>query len=391
VAAALAADGVVADNSYIRVQQFFINMTNEFTIDLKSIICYYYYYKKKRAFMRLFFSLFVVLSIAFGSAYAEIVSLEYLSKYLKSGDGLTLSKTSGDNTYSLSIATSSTIGGIKLGSDTRETAVSISDNYSYPSGYWVLPVVLHSDDRAVVRIPDWNLNITVAGYNSSGNNATTNGNTWLNFFHGSTLIKAFNIVGTGGTTISSDSSGRISIDSLVGGEPRRCNEGIERSLQTYGEYAGSISFSQPGTFINCLCDPDSKWAEFSIRVMIGNSPMGRPIADHTCTGYNQYPMALNTRVPFNGCSFTYWLTLKPVQEVICDIEATGLDRFARINGIDCDPTLSVNPDECGTIVSGVAIWKNDVIFFNFGNEQWGPGNENTIFLHCAGFVQGCAS
>ena len=166
-----------------------------------------------------------------------------------------------DTPYSLPTASSSTLGGVKLGADklsNLDTPNSTSDAGRY------YPIQTDKDDKLVVNVPwagtqytlptangntlggvkstttgttsgrDYNVEVKSdgtmkvnvpwtdtnntaelrAGNNTStSNEATNNGNTYLKIVDGGSKTSSLKISGTGGTTVKSDDSGNITIDS----------------------------------------------------------------------------------------------------------------------------------------------------------------------------------
>ena len=120
-----------------------------------------------------------------------------------------------DTTYTLLTASSSTLGGVKLGADklaNLDTPSSTSDAGRY------YPIQTDKDDKLVVNVP-WTDNHNTAelhaGYNNStSNEATNNGYTYLKIVDGSN-VSSLKISGTGGTKVKSDANGNITIDSPI--------------------------------------------------------------------------------------------------------------------------------------------------------------------------------
>lgn len=112
----------------------------------------------------------------------------------------------GANAYILPTATASALGGIKIG------YTASGKNY---------PVALDSNGKAYVNVP-WTDNNTDTHYTThlyvgatgtASSAATTNGNTYLKLYDNSTAREAFKITGSGATTVTSDASGNITINS----------------------------------------------------------------------------------------------------------------------------------------------------------------------------------
>jgi hypothetical protein len=258
---------------------------------------------------------------------------------------------------------------------------------------------------------------SVVGTSSSlaSNASTGNTNTYLNIVEGGVVKSSHKITGSGGATVSSDGSGNITFnanqaDQAAYEHPEliNCSDLIRDSHFAYdfnGHYA-----SDQEEFFSCTCDPTNNYADFSLRIKIAGSQDGTFITKgYTGGSYPTMAMSINGSVPFDGLMFLLNPGIYPAQDhsgdknIVCDVEATGLHHgFAfddNSGGITINNCFDFNSfgsrdeyyDKCATIVSGVAIWSasNRAVFINFGQERWGPGGENTIFLHCSGKVNEC--
>ena len=119
-----------------------------------------------------------------------------------------------DTTYTLLTASSSTLGGVKLGADklsNLDTPKSTDNNDRY------YPIQTDKNDRLVVNVPWTNSHYTAelrAGNNNSiSNEATNNGNTYLKIVENGSKSSTLNISGSGGTEVKSDADGNITIES----------------------------------------------------------------------------------------------------------------------------------------------------------------------------------
>lgn len=110
-------------------------------------------------------------------------------------------------TYTLPAATSSALGGVKVGSNITNSSGTISltkANVTAALGY--TPPTTDTNTHYTTKL---------FATNSSGtaHAATTNGNTYLRLFDDSTARQSIKIIGSGATTVSSDGSGTITISS----------------------------------------------------------------------------------------------------------------------------------------------------------------------------------
>ena len=122
-----------------------------------------------------------------------------------------------DTTYTLLTASSSTLGGVKLGASklaNLETPKPTSSTNRY------YPIQTDKDDKLVVNVPwsDTNTHYTAElcvgkNNNLTTNEATDNGNMYLKIIDGDSKTSSLKISGTGGTEVKSDDSGNITISS----------------------------------------------------------------------------------------------------------------------------------------------------------------------------------
>lgn len=120
--------------------------------------------------------------------------------------GLSLSK---DNKFSINAATSSTIGGVKIGSN-----ITVSDGTISLTKGNVVNALGYTPPTA-----DTNTHYTtglIVGNSSSstGNTAVTTNGVFLNLKDDNHIRDSHKIVGGGGTTVTSDSGGTITIDTI---------------------------------------------------------------------------------------------------------------------------------------------------------------------------------
>ena len=118
--------------------------------------------------------------------------------------------------YSLPTASSSEKGGVKLGADklsNLDTPNSTSDAGRY------YPIQTDKNDKLVVNVPWTDTDTHNTAYLRAGNDttisneATTNGNTYLKIVDGGSKTSSLKISGTGGTKVTSNASGNITISS----------------------------------------------------------------------------------------------------------------------------------------------------------------------------------
>lgn len=110
--------------------------------------------------------------------------------------------------YTLPNATSSTLGGVKVGSNISVAGGTISitkSNVTSALGY--TPPTTNTDTH-------WTTGLKVgASATATANAAATNGNVFLNVLDNTTVRDFHNIVGSGATTVTSDANGKITISS----------------------------------------------------------------------------------------------------------------------------------------------------------------------------------
>lgn len=109
-----------------------------------------------------------------------------------------------DTIYSLPTASKNTLGGVK----SKDTGTKSGRYYD---------VQVNSDGTMTVNVPWTNSHYTAelrAGNNNSiSNEVTTNGNTYLKIVDGGSKTSSLNISGSGGTSVTSNSDGTITISS----------------------------------------------------------------------------------------------------------------------------------------------------------------------------------
>lgn len=119
--------------------------------------------------------------------------------------------------YSLPTASSSTLGGVKLGADKLDNLNTPKPTSSTDRYY---PIQTDKDDKLVVNVP-WSDTHNTAelragnNNNSTSNEATNNGYTYLKIVDGDSKTSSLKISGTGGTVVKSDASGNITISSPI--------------------------------------------------------------------------------------------------------------------------------------------------------------------------------
>ena len=121
-----------------------------------------------------------------------------------------------DTTYTLLTASSSTLGGVKLGAS-KLNNLSTPNSTSITGRYY--PIQTDKNDKLVVNVPWTDTNTHNTAYLRAGNNtstsneATTDGNTYLKSVDGNSKTSSLKISGTGGTEVKSDADGNITISS----------------------------------------------------------------------------------------------------------------------------------------------------------------------------------
>ena len=120
--------------------------------------------------------------------------------------------------YSLPTANKNTLGGVKLGAD-RVINLETPNSTSNADRYY--PIQTDKYDKLVVNVPwtDTDTHNTAylrAGNSSSiDNNNTDNGDTYLKIVDGGSKTSSLKISGTGGTEVTSDADGNITISSPI--------------------------------------------------------------------------------------------------------------------------------------------------------------------------------
>lgn len=110
-------------------------------------------------------------------------------------------------TYTLPAATSSALGGVKIGSNITNSSGTISltkANVTAALGY--TPPTADTNTHYTTKL-------FATSSSGTAHAATTNGNTYLRLFDDSTARQSIKITGSGATTVSSDGSGTITISS----------------------------------------------------------------------------------------------------------------------------------------------------------------------------------
>lgn len=122
-----------------------------------------------------------------------------------------------DTTYTLLTASSSTLGGVKLGAD-KLTNLNTPKSTNNANRYY--PIQTDKDDKLVVNVPwsDTNSHYTAELCVGKNNNLTTNeaainGNMYLKIVENGSKSSSLKISGSGGTSVTSDADGNITISS----------------------------------------------------------------------------------------------------------------------------------------------------------------------------------
>ena len=120
-----------------------------------------------------------------------------------------------DTTYTLLTASSSTLGGVKLGAS-KLTNLSTPSSTSITGRYY--PIQTDKDDKLVVNVPwsDTNSHYTAElrvgnNNNLTTNEAATNGNMYLKIVENGSKSSTLKISASGGTSVTSDDKGNITI------------------------------------------------------------------------------------------------------------------------------------------------------------------------------------
>ena len=121
-----------------------------------------------------------------------------------------------DTTYTLPTASSSEKGGVKLGAS-KLTNLSTPNSTSNAGKYY--PIQTDKNDKLVVNVP-WTDNHNTAylragNNNSTSNEETSNGNTYLKIVDGGSKTSSLKISGSKGTKVTSNASGNITIESPI--------------------------------------------------------------------------------------------------------------------------------------------------------------------------------
>ena len=273
---------------------------------------------------------------------------------------------------------------------------------------------------------------------------SVNGNTYINLIKDSpnsstpaTVASPIRIRGTGATTVTSEliggTTGGIvvnstdtvysaghgiwfgtgnSINAYSYDHPALldCGRELEQAdWNRYNAYGWGI-FQSVNDFYNCSCDPTTGYIDFSVKLTVhasGHYRVGSPIANNI---FGAGPPSSY----WVGNSYNGWELVdlapsgfQPYEEIVCDIEATGVDRGTigvfgpdgRLEEwVDCKNALeqemmgdhAQHYNYCMNIVSGVAVWEplRNAIYINFGTELWGSPDGN-FWLKCSGKVKDC--
>ena len=139
----------------------------------------------------------------------SVTSTSKLTDHLyNAGEGLKLTTGTTADTFSLSAATSSTIGGVKIGNNISITSGTISltkANVTTALGY--TPPTADTNTHYTTGL------IVGNSSSSTGNTAVTTNGVFLNLKDDNHIRNSHKIVGGGGTTVTSDSGGTITIHS----------------------------------------------------------------------------------------------------------------------------------------------------------------------------------
>ena len=130
----------------------------------------------------------------------------------------------GANAYTLPTATASDLGGVKIG-------------YSQSGKNY--PVALDANGRMYVNVPWEDTNTHYNAYNSVGNSdsisngSTSNGATYFKLVDGGVVRSAISIKGSGGTTVTSDSNGNITINSTDTNTDTKVTNSLGPTVKAY--------------------------------------------------------------------------------------------------------------------------------------------------------------
>ena len=219
--------------------------------------------------------------------------------------------TSKDTSYSLPTATSSELGGVKIGNNISVSSGTISltkDNVTAALGYTppttnstyviatastaglVKPVSvitkptinsvtttsgkyysvqMSSDGAMFVNVPWSSSHYTAYNYvgaaDAASNAATTNGNTYLKLYESGAKRSQFKISGSGGTTVTSDASGNITISSSTSSNSYHTSgswSGLTYTATANGG-AGALAFTIPtGTTSTTVATGDHTHSQY---------------------------------------------------------------------------------------------------------------------------------
>ena len=141
----------------------------------------------------------------------NVTSASKLTDHLyNAGEGLKLTTGTTADTFSLSAATSSTIGGVKIGNNISITSGTISltkANVTTALGY--TPPTADTNTHYTTGL------IVGNSSSSTGNTAVTTNGVFLNLKDDNHIRDSHKIVGGGATTVTSDSGGTITISSTT--------------------------------------------------------------------------------------------------------------------------------------------------------------------------------
>ena len=139
----------------------------------------------------------------------SVTSTSKLTDHLyNAGEGLKLTTGTTADTFSLSAATSSTIGGVKIGNNISITSGTISltkANVTTALGY--TPPTADTNTHYTTGL------IVGNSSSSTGNTAVTTNGVFLNLKDDNHIRDSHKIIGSGATTVTSDSGGTITIHS----------------------------------------------------------------------------------------------------------------------------------------------------------------------------------
>lgn len=105
-----------------------------------------------------------------------------------------------------------------------ETALTVDSAVATTTSGRVYPVAIDKSGYLSVNVPwtntdtHWTARSYVGSKDAHANTTTTNGNTYLQLFENGTIRDQHNIVGSGATTVASDASGKITINTDISGK-----------------------------------------------------------------------------------------------------------------------------------------------------------------------------